>query len=150
MSDPKTPRERPDSRPAPLTRLTNDSRPPRRTSPSVGRSPWHRPRPRSLNAQVHRQTTDPRRLETRQYDVSRVAHLRLRPQTLLRIMYPSLLGSRGLIWVDMAVFDSLRFLSTYTKEAHLSGKQHCADLYEIVQYAGNIVPRLYLMITVGR
>ena len=51
---------------------------------------------------------------------------------------------------DMAVFDSLRFLSTYIKEAHLSGKQHCADLYEIVQYAGNIVPRMYLMITVGR
>ena len=56
---------------------------------------------------------------------------------------------RGLS-VDMAVFDSLRFLSTYIKEAHLSGKQHCADLYEIVQYAGNIVPRMYLMITVGR
>ena len=52
--------------------------------------------------------------------------------------------------IDMAVFDSLRFLSTYIKEAHLSGKQHCADLYEIVQYAGNIVPRMYLMITVGR
>ena len=52
--------------------------------------------------------------------------------------------------IDMAVFDSLRFLSTYIKEAHISGKQHCADLYEIVQYAGNIVPRLYLMITVGR
>ena len=51
---------------------------------------------------------------------------------------------------DMAVFDSLRFLSKYIKEAHLSGKQHCADLYEIVQYAGNIVPRMYLMITVGR
>ena len=58
-------------------------------------------------------------------------------------------GGDGLI-VDMAVFDSLRFLSTYIKEAHLSGKQHCADLYEIVQYAGNIVPRMYLMITVGR
>ena len=50
----------------------------------------------------------------------------------------------------MAVFDSLRYLSTYIKEAHISGKQHCADLYEIVQYAGNIVPRMYLMITVGR
>ena len=51
---------------------------------------------------------------------------------------------------DMAVFDSLRYLSTYIREAHMSGKQHCADLYEIVQYAGNIVPRMYLMITVGR
>jgi vacuolar protein sorting-associated protein 35 len=50
----------------------------------------------------------------------------------------------------MTVFDALRHLSTYIKEAHMSGRQHCADLYEIVQYAGNIVPRLYLMITVGR
>ena len=25
-----------------------------------------------------------------------------------------------------------------------------SDLYELVQYAGNIVPRLYLLITVGR
>ena len=54
------------------------------------------------------------------------------------------------VCVDMAVFDSLRYLSTYIREAHISGKQHCADLYEIVQYAGNIVPRMYLMITVGR
>jgi vacuolar protein sorting-associated protein 35 len=50
----------------------------------------------------------------------------------------------------MAVFDALRHLSTYIKDAHMSGRQHCADLYEIVQYAGNIVPRLYLMIAVGR
>ena len=34
-------------------------------------------------------------------------------------------------------------------DAHQSGKHHLADLYELVQYAGNIVPRLYLMITVG-
>jgi vacuolar protein sorting-associated protein 35 len=59
-------------------------------------------------------------------------------------------GPWRLAKTDMAVFDSLRFLSTYIKEAHVSGKQHCADLYEIVQYAGNIVPRMYLMITVGR
>ncbi|KAK4688331.1 vacuolar protein sorting-associated protein 35, partial [Tremellales sp. Uapishka_1] len=49
----------------------------------------------------------------------------------------------------MSVFDSLRFLSTYLYEAHNEGKHHLADLYELVQYAGNIVPRLYLMITVG-
>ncbi|KAL0252612.1 hypothetical protein I308_102004 [Cryptococcus tetragattii IND107] len=49
----------------------------------------------------------------------------------------------------MSVFDSLRFLSNYLYEAHTEGKHHLADLYELVQYAGNIVPRLYLMITVG-
>lgn len=47
----------------------------------------------------------------------------------------------------MAVFDALRHLSVYLKENH--PVNHLADLYELVQYAGNIVPRLYLMITVG-
>ncbi|SCV73229.1 BQ2448_7154 [Microbotryum intermedium] len=50
---------------------------------------------------------------------------------------------------DMAVFDALRHLSSYLHDAHVSGRHHLADLYELVQYAGNIVPRLYLMITVG-
>ncbi|GJE99767.1 vacuolar protein sorting-associated protein 35 [Phanerochaete sordida] len=49
----------------------------------------------------------------------------------------------------MAVFDALRHLSNYLSEAHTQGRHHLADLYELVQYAGNIVPRLYLMITVG-
>lgn len=49
----------------------------------------------------------------------------------------------------MAVFDALRHLSSYLHDAHVSGKHHLADLYELVQYAGNIVPRLYLMVTVG-
>lgn len=50
---------------------------------------------------------------------------------------------------DMAVFDALGYLTNYLKEAHKVGRHHLADLYELVQYAGNIVPRLYLMITVG-
>lgn len=50
---------------------------------------------------------------------------------------------------DMAVFDALRYLSIYLLEAHQSGRHHLTDVYELVQYAGNIVPRLYLMITVG-
>lgn len=51
--------------------------------------------------------------------------------------------------IDMAVFDALRYLSNYLYEAHAQSRHHLADLYELVQYAGNIVPRLYLMITVG-
>lgn len=47
----------------------------------------------------------------------------------------------------MSVFDALRHLSSYLKDAH--PVNHLADLYELVQYAGNIVPRLYLMVTVG-
>jgi vacuolar protein sorting-associated protein 35 len=47
----------------------------------------------------------------------------------------------------MAVFDALRFLSVHLRENH--PVNHLADLYELVQYAGNIIPRMYLMITVG-
>lgn len=47
----------------------------------------------------------------------------------------------------MSVFDALRHLSGYLRDSHPTN--HLADLYELVQYAGNIVPRLYLMITVG-
>lgn len=47
----------------------------------------------------------------------------------------------------MSIFDALRYLSVHLRESH--PVNHLADLYELVQYAGNIVPRLYLMITVG-
>lgn len=47
----------------------------------------------------------------------------------------------------MSVFDALRYLTVHLRENH--PVNHLADLYELVQYAGNIVPRLYLMITVG-
>src|SRR6201985_780322 len=47
----------------------------------------------------------------------------------------------------MSVFDALRMLAAHLKDNH--PVNHLADLYELVQYAGNIIPRLYLMITVG-
>jgi vacuolar protein sorting-associated protein 35 len=49
----------------------------------------------------------------------------------------------------MAIFDELRYLTTFLYDAHMQGRHHLSDLYELVQYASNIVPRLYLMITVG-
>ncbi|EAU93279.2 vacuolar protein sorting-associated protein 35 [Coprinopsis cinerea okayama7 len=49
----------------------------------------------------------------------------------------------------MAIFDALRYLSNYLYDAHTSGRHSLPELYELVQYAGNIVPRLYLMITIG-
>ncbi|KAH3666567.1 hypothetical protein WICMUC_005636 [Wickerhamomyces mucosus] len=45
------------------------------------------------------------------------------------------------------VYDSLNLLAQFLKDNH--PHHHLSDLYELVQYAGNIVPRLYLMITVG-
>lgn len=46
------------------------------------------------------------------------------------------------------VFDALESLSQYLIEGHPK-HHHLADLYQLVQYTGNIVPRLYMMITVG-
>ncbi|KAH8423853.1 retromer complex subunit Vps35, variant 2 [Aspergillus melleus] len=57
------------------------------------------------------------------------------------------LGPKQYYELYMAVFDALRHLSVYLKENH--PVNHLADLYELVQYAGNIIPRLYLMVTVG-
>ncbi|KAJ3202769.1 Vacuolar protein sorting-associated protein 35, partial [Dinochytrium kinnereticum] len=49
----------------------------------------------------------------------------------------------------MSIFDDLHHLTTYLHESHKTKRHHLSDLYELVQYAGNILPRLYLMITVG-
>ncbi|KAH8808167.1 vacuolar protein sorting-associated protein-like protein 35 [Xylogone sp. PMI_703] len=67
--------------------------------------------------------------------------------TLVSELRTSSLGPKQYYELYMAVFDALRHLSVYLKDSH--PVNHLADLYELVQYAGNIVPRLYLMITVG-
>ena len=48
----------------------------------------------------------------------------------------------------MAVFDELRHLYDFIKEVNAKGTS-MVELYEQVQYAGNVLPRLYLLITVG-
>jgi len=48
----------------------------------------------------------------------------------------------------MTVFDELIFLENHFMEERRNGRK-MADLYESVQHAAHIVPRLYLMITVG-
>lgn len=67
--------------------------------------------------------------------------------TLVSELRTSSLGPKQYYELYMSVFDALRHLSVYLRESH--PVNHLADLYELVQYAGNIVPRLYLMITVG-
>ncbi|KAF8525127.1 vacuolar protein sorting-associated protein 35 [Hysterangium stoloniferum] len=69
--------------------------------------------------------------------------------TMLAELRTSSLSPKQYYELYMAVFDALRILSNYLYEAHTQDRHHLADLYELVQYAGNIVPRLYLMITVG-
>ena len=48
----------------------------------------------------------------------------------------------------MAISDELRHLELFLVDEFEKGRK-VSDLYELVQYAGNIIPRLYLLITVG-
>jgi len=73
--------------------------------------------------------------------------LRLCSSTLVSELRTSSLGPKQYYELYMSVFDALRYLSVHLREGH--PVNHLADLYELVQYAGNIIPRLYLMITVG-
>lgn len=47
----------------------------------------------------------------------------------------------SLVFADMAVTDELRHLEIYLVDEFQKGRQ-VSDLYEMVQYAGSIVPRL--------
>lgn len=67
--------------------------------------------------------------------------------TLLAELRTSTLTPKQYYELYIAVFDALSYLGNFLKEDHPN--HHLADIYELVQYAGNIVPRLYLMITVG-
>lgn len=57
-------------------------------------------------------------------------------------------NAKLLTHLDMAITDELRHLEVYLLDEFEKGRR-VPDLYELVQYAGNIVPRLYLLITVG-
>ncbi|KAL4561219.1 hypothetical protein LXL04_033382 [Taraxacum kok-saghyz] len=50
--------------------------------------------------------------------------------------------------LDMRAFDELRKLEMFFKEEDRHGCS-VVDLYELVQHAGNILPKLYLLCTVG-
>lgn len=47
------------------------------------------------------------------------------------------------IKLDMAITDELRHLELYLLDEFQKGRK-VTDLYELVQYVGNIVPRLYV------
>ncbi|XP_045540361.1 vacuolar protein sorting-associated protein 35 [Papilio machaon] len=68
--------------------------------------------------------------------------------TMLGELRTSVLSPKSYYELYMAITDELRHLELYLLEEFQKGRK-VADLYELVQYAGNIVPRLYLLITVG-
>ncbi|WFD43663.1 retromer complex subunit Vps35 [Malassezia psittaci] len=82
-------------------------------------------------------------------DADRVMDAIKAASTMLNELRSSTLSPKHYYELYMAAFDALRHLSIYLYDAHTSEKHHLADLYELVQYCGNIVPRLYLMVTVG-
>lgn len=62
--------------------------------------------------------------------------------TMLSELRTSSLSPKNYYRLYMAAFDSLRHLSAYLYDSHTGGRHHLADLYELVQYCGNIVPRV--------
>uniref|UniRef100_A0A182FFX6 Vacuolar protein sorting-associated protein 35 n=1 Tax=Anopheles albimanus TaxID=7167 RepID=A0A182FFX6_ANOAL len=68
--------------------------------------------------------------------------------TMLGELRTSLLSPKSYYELYMAITDELRHFEHYLLEEFQKGRK-VPDLYEHVQYAGNIVPRLYLLITVG-
>ncbi|KAG7748197.1 hypothetical protein KL912_002874 [Ogataea haglerorum] len=67
--------------------------------------------------------------------------------TFLNELRTGVLSPKQYYELYIMVFDGLEILAEHLKINHPNN--HLADLYELVQYAGNIIPRLYLMITVG-
>lgn len=67
---------------------------------------------------------------------------------MLSELRTSMLSPKSYYELYMSITNELLHLETYLLDEFLKGRK-VADLYELVQYAGNIIPRLYLLITVG-
>lgn len=67
---------------------------------------------------------------------------------MLSELRTSLLTPRNYYILFMQVFDEMRILENYFKEEYRRGRK-MPDLYESVQHATYVIPRLYLLITVG-
>lgn len=67
---------------------------------------------------------------------------------LITFVYHNFLTVTKRNHIVMIIFDELGVLESHFIEEQKKGRK-MADLYESVQHAGNIIPRLYLLITVG-
>lgn len=67
---------------------------------------------------------------------------------MLGEMKTSRLSPRNYFNLYMMVFDELALLESHFIEEQRKGRK-MADLYESVQHAGSVIPRLYLLVTVG-
>lgn len=69
--------------------------------------------------------------------------------TMLGELRTSLLTPKSYYELFMSISDQLHHLEQFLCDEFVKDKKLFSDLYELVQYAGNIVPRLYLLVTVG-
>mmetsp|Transcript_38745 Transcript_38745/g.54062 ORF Transcript_38745/g.54062 Transcript_38745/m.54062 type:complete len:113 (+) Transcript_38745:38-376(+) len=67
---------------------------------------------------------------------------------MLSELKTSLLSPKNYYVLFMQIFDEMRVLEGYFKEEYRHGRR-MIDLYEAVQHATNLIPRLYLLVTVG-
>eukprot|EP00053_Salpingoeca_punica_P015548 m.143665 g.143665 ORF g.143665 m.143665 type:complete len:783 (+) comp16744_c0_seq1:183-2531(+) len=84
----------------------------------------------------------------RSLDQSKLMDAIKHASTMLSELRTSLLSPKTYYELYMNVTDELRHLEVYLLDEFEKGRA-VKDLYELVQYAGNIVPRLYLVVTVG-
>eukprot|EP00898_Chlorokybus_atmophyticus_P001468 jgi/Chlat1/2321/Chrsp17S02605 len=68
--------------------------------------------------------------------------------SMLGELRTSLLSPQKYFELYMRTFDELRYLEAFFSDEQKRGRA-MSELYELVQHAGNILPRLYLMTTVG-
>jgi len=68
---------------------------------------------------------------------------------MLSELRTSLLSPRTYYELYMLATDELRHLEAFFTEEQRTSGRSMLELYELVQHAGNILPRLYLLVTVG-
>lgn len=68
--------------------------------------------------------------------------------TMICELRTSLLTPKNYFELYIQVVDELRHLEMFFEQEHKNGRP-IHELYQLVQHAGNILPRLYLLVTVG-
>ncbi|GJN22990.1 hypothetical protein PR202_gb10603 [Eleusine coracana subsp. coracana] len=75
--------------------------------------------------------------------------LKYSAQMLSELRTSSRLSPHKYYELYMRAFDEMRKLEMFFREETRRGSCSVVDLYELVQHAGNVLPRLYLLCTVG-
>jgi vacuolar protein sorting-associated protein 35 len=84
----------------------------------------------------------------RSLDQGQISEALFHASNMLNEMRTSLLSPKNYYDLYMHIFSELSHLRAYFSDEARRGTK-LAPLYEIVQHCGNVVPRLYLLITVG-